>query len=234
MSGASRPNEAPGAVGDGRLRVVVVWATLPREVIVKLGIAALRAIVGILFMGHGLQKLVGRFGGHGLEGTGAAFESMGLRPGKAHAAAAGTSETLGGALLAGGLLTPLGATLLSGTMLTAIRKVHLAKGVWVSNGGYEYNLVLLAVLFAVTDLGPGDWSLDNTLGTRRSGPGWAIAQLAAGAAGSAAAVAFGTRYPNRATPVSGGLSSQAQASQPREDQSDADSDGPIPQPSAAT
>ena len=179
-------------------------------------------------MGHGLQKLVGWFGGDGLEGTGAAFESMGLRPGKVHAAAAGTGETVGGALLAGGLLTPLGATLLSGTMLTAIRKVHLAKGVWASGGGYEYNLVLLAVLFAVTDLGPGDWSLDEALGVRRSGPGWAIAQLTAGAAGSAAAVAIGTRYPDRATSVS-----SAPSSRPPEDQSAADADGRMPQSSAA-
>jgi putative oxidoreductase len=194
----------------------------------KLGIAALRAIVGILFMGHGLQKLAGWFGGHGLEGTGAAFESIGLRPGKAHAAAAGTSETVGGALLAGGLLTPLGATLLSGTMLTAIRKVHLAKGVWASNGGYEYNLVLLAIVFALTDLGPGEWSLDRMLGTRRSGPSWALAQLAAGAAGSAAAVAIGARGSDRPT-----ASSSEPASQREEDETTAAADGRSTQPSAA-
>lgn len=180
-------------------------------------------------MGHGLQKLVGWFGGYGLERTGAAFESMGLRPGKAHAAAAGTSETVGGALLAGGLLTPLGATLLSGTMLTAIRKVHLAKGVWVSDGGYEYNLVLLAVLFAVTDLGPGEWSLDRVLGTRRSGPSWAFAQLAAGAVGSVAAVAIGARGLDRPTEASG-----EPASPREEDQSTAEADGRSPQPSAVS
>jgi putative oxidoreductase len=193
---------------------------------VKLGIAVLRTIVGTLFIGHGLQKLAGWFGGQGLEGTGAAFESLGLRPGKAHAAAAGTSEVVGGALLAGGLLTPLGATLLSGTMLTAIRKVHLANGVWVANGGYEYNVVMLASVFAVTDLGPGDWSLDGALGLRRSGPGWAIAQLAAGAAGSAAAVAIGTREAHRPAPVSSG------PPQPHEERSAADADGRSPHPSA--
>ena len=195
----------------------------------KLGLALLRSIVGVLFMGHGLQKLVGWFGGHGLEGTGAAFESMGLRPGKAHAAAAGTSETVGGALLAGGLLTPLGASLLSGTMLTAIRKVHLANGVWASNGGYEYNLVLLAIVFALTDLGPGEWSLDQVLGTRRSGRAWALTQLAAGAAGSVAAVAIGARGSDRPTAASG-----EPASAREEDQSTAEADGRSAQPSAAS
>jgi putative oxidoreductase len=160
---------------------------------VKLGLALLRMIVGVLFMGHGLQKLAGWFGGHGLAGTGGAFESMGLRPGKVHAAAAGVSETAGGALLASGFLTPLGASLLSGTMITAIRKVHAANGPWVANGGYEYNLVLIAIVFALTDVGPGRWSLDEALGTSRRGPGWALAQLGAGVAGSAVAVAIGSR-----------------------------------------
>jgi len=160
---------------------------------VKLGLAVVRAIVGTLFMGHGLQKLAGWFGGHGLDGTAAFFESLGLRPGKAQAAASGSAETVGGALLGGGFLTPLGASLTSGSMITAIRKVHAKNGVWVSNGGFEYNLVLLGAVFAITDLGPGAWSLDEALGTRRSGPGWAVAQLLAGALGSACAVALGER-----------------------------------------
>jgi putative oxidoreductase len=159
----------------------------------KLGLALLRMIVGTLFMGHGLQKLAGWFGGHGLAGTGAFFEALGLRPGKVQAAASGAAETLGGALLVGGLLTPLGASMISGSMLTAIRKVHAKNGLWVNNNGFEYNLVLLGIVFAVTDLGPGSWSLDEALGVRRRGPAWAIAQLAAGAAGSAAAVALGER-----------------------------------------
>jgi putative oxidoreductase len=169
---------------------------------VKLGLAALRIIVGTLFVGHGLQKLAGWFGGHGLHATGEFFASLGLRPGKVHAAASGVAETAGGALLAGGLLTPLGASLISGSMLTAIRKVHLKNGVWVSDGGFEYNLVLLGAVFALSDLGPGEWSLDEALGTRRSGAGWAVAQLAAGAAGSALAVALGER---QATAANGGV-----------------------------
>src|SRR5437879_10675546 len=133
-----------------------------------LGLAVLRFIVGGLFMGHGLQKLAGWFEGHGLRATGESFEAIGLRPGKAHATAAGLSETTGGALLTAGLLTPVGASLLSGTMITAIRKVHAPKGPWASKGGYEYNLVLLAVLFAITDLGPGRPSLDEAPGIRRA------------------------------------------------------------------
>jgi putative oxidoreductase len=136
---------------------------------------------------------------------------MGLRPGQAHASAAGISETTGGALIAAGLFTPLGASLLSGTMLTAIRKVHAANGVWVSKGGYEYNLVLLADVFAISDLGPGRLSLDEALGIRRAGPGWAIAQLLAGAAGSWAAVTLGERQPAPYSPEGNGARGPEQA-----------------------
>ncbi len=157
----------------------------------KLGLALLRLVVGGLFVGHGMQKLAGKFGGNGLERTGQAFESLGLRPGKTHALAAGVAEAGGGALLAAGAATPIGATLLSATMITAIRTVHAPKGPWLTDGGYEYNLVLLAIVFAVTDVGPGRWSVDAARGRERWGAPWALAQLGAGLAGSAAAIAYG-------------------------------------------
>src|SRR5215210_3774875 len=98
----------------------------------------LRTLMGVLFMGHGLQKLRGWFGGYGIEGTGQFFESVGLRPGKKHATAAGIAETGGGALLTLGLLTPAGAAALIGVMATAVKTVHLENGPWVSEGGWEY------------------------------------------------------------------------------------------------
>jgi putative oxidoreductase len=184
----------------------------------QLGLAALRIVVGGLLTGHGLQKLAGRFGGRGLRATGESFESMGLRPGRAHAALAGGGETAGGLLLAGGLLTPLGAALISGSMLTAIRKVHGPKGVWVADGGYEYNLVLLAALFALTDQGPGRLSLDEALGTRRAGLRWALAELAAGALGSTAALAYAEHRARRAQPSPPAAPRFAEDGAPREPQ----------------
>jgi putative oxidoreductase len=151
-----------------------------------MAISILRAVIGLLFMGHGLQKLAGWFGGHGLEGTGQFFESLGLRPGKRHATAAGAAETTGGALLTLGFLTPVSAVLLTATMATAVKTVHIDKGPWVAEGGWEYNAVLVAALLAITETGPGPASLDRALGIDLSGPGWAIAALAAGAGGAAA------------------------------------------------
>jgi len=154
---------------------------------------ALRAVVGALFIGHGLQKLAGWFGGHGLEGTAAGFEQMGMRPGRRHALAAGLSETAGGLSLVTGFLTPLGASAVTGTMAVAIAKVHAGKGLWNTGGGYEYNLVLGAAAFAIAAEGPGSLSLDARLGTEWSGPGAAAAQLAAGLLGAAAVMQAGAR-----------------------------------------
>jgi putative oxidoreductase len=149
----------------------------------KLGLAAVRVVVGALFFGHGTQKLFGWFGGHGLEGTSGFFDQIGLKPGRRTALAAGAGEAGGGALLALGFLTPLASASLIGVMTQAIRTVHGAKGPWNQDGGWEYNAVLIAAAFAVADAGPGEWSLDHALGLNLKGPAWALAALAAGAAG---------------------------------------------------
>jgi putative oxidoreductase len=151
----------------------------------------LRVVVGLLFIGHGTQKLFGWFGGHGLAGTGGFFENLGLRPGRAHAAAGGLAEAGGGALLALGLITPVGAAAIIAVMTVAIATVHFTKGVWVTNGGYEYNLVMVAVAFALAGVGPGSWSLDNAIGIDWASTGWALAALGAGVLGGALAIAQG-------------------------------------------
>jgi putative oxidoreductase len=161
-----------------------------------MGRLLLRLAVGGFFFGHGTQKLFGWFGGGGLEGTGGFFESnLGLRPGRRHALAAGVAEAGGGTLLALGLATPLAAAALTGVMVTAIRKVHWTNGPWVTNGGYEYNAVLIAAVAALVEAGPGDFSLDEELGLDLAGPAWTVAALAGGALGSLAATATSAPAP---------------------------------------
>jgi putative oxidoreductase len=81
--------------------------------------------------------------------------------------------------------------MLIAVMLVAVWTAHRHHGLWVSDGGYEYNLVLIAVAFAVAGVGAGDWSLDSAFGLDVSGAGWALASLGAGLLGSIVAVAFG-------------------------------------------
>ncbi len=66
---------------------------------------------------------------------------------------------------------------------------------WASNGGFEYNLVLIAALAALVEAGRGPLSLDHVRGHDEHGVGWALAVLAAGAAGSGAVVALARRLP---------------------------------------
>ncbi len=156
-----------------------------------IGFLALHVIVGLLFIGHGAQKLFGSFGGHGIEGTAGFFESIGLKPGRLHATAAGLAELGGGVLIALGLLVPLGAALIIAAMVAAIVTVHRSNGVWVTENGYEYNLVLIAVAFALAGAGAGEFSLDYVLDLDLAGTGWALAALGAGLAGGLGAVVSG-------------------------------------------
>ena len=150
----------------------------------NLGTTAGRGVIGPLFVGHGAQKLWGKFGGHGIEGTGGYFEQLGLRPGQKHARAAGMAELAGGALLTAGALTPVATTLISSTMVTAIRKAHAQNGPWVTEGGFEYNAVLVATMTALAEQGPGTPSVDAALFPGLKGKGIALLSLAAAIAGS--------------------------------------------------
>ncbi len=161
----------------------------------KIARLLLRLVVGSLFVGHGTQKLFGWFGGHGLEATSQMFGHLGLRPPRHHAVAAGAAEAGGGALLVLGMATPMGASALIATMLTAINRVHLKNGPWISNQGYEYNLVLIAAALTLAEIGPGRPSVDAAMGDKLHGPGWALLALAVGAAGAAGAHVYSSSQP---------------------------------------
>lgn len=158
-----------------------------------IGTFALRAVVGGLFVGHGLQKLHGSFGGPGIEGTTQMMSSLRLEPARRNAVAAALSETVGGVGLIAGAATPFAGAALIGAMTTAIRKVHLKQGLWNAGGGFEYNLVLIAAVTAIVAEGPGALSFDALIGRLKWGPLWAAAALGAGIVGSTAVVELGHR-----------------------------------------
>lgn len=79
---------------------------------------------------------------------------LGFRPGRRQALLAGLAETVGGLLLVLGFMTPLGAAAVISVMLVAVFRVHIQRGFFVHNGGYEYNLVLAIAVLTLAFTGP--------------------------------------------------------------------------------
>jgi putative oxidoreductase len=109
----------------------------------------LRVVAGFLFWQHGVQKLLGWFGGQ----TVSTFSLFWF---------AGILETIGGPLIAIGLLTRPVAFLLAGEMFVAYLIAHLPQGFWpIRNGG------VVPLLFGFTFLhlaaaGPGAMALESS------------------------------------------------------------------------
>ena len=154
------------------------------------GILLLRVIVGLVLFAHGTQKLFGWWGGHGIGGTGGFFAGLRFRMPTAMAVVAGVSEA-SGILFAAGLLTPFAALLMTSTMVVAVGSVHVKNGLFSTNGGYEYNLVLWTVATAVSATGPGRFSLDRAFGwdDNISGVWWGVGVLALSLASGALVLA---------------------------------------------
>ena len=151
----------------------------------------LRVVVGLVFAAHGAQNLFGAFSADVLDGTAGFFDQVGLRPGRLYAAGAGACELGGGLLLAIGLVTPFAAAALIAVMTAAVLTVHIRNGFFVTRDGFEYNLTLVAALFALAGVGTGRWSLDHALSLDLAGAGWTLAALAAGVLGGVLAVLGG-------------------------------------------
>ena len=128
------------------------------------GLLLLRMVFGLVMAAHGAQKLFGWFGGYGLAGTGGFFESLGFRPGRFFAMAAGTSELVGGLLVAFGLLGPLGPAMIIAIMIVAAATVHWQHGLFATNNGIEMPLLYGAGAAAIALIGNGAYSLDAALG----------------------------------------------------------------------
>ena len=141
-----------------------------------IGLLLLRLAVGLTLAAHGTQKLFGWFGVPGLSATGQFFTVLGFSSGRRHALMAALGETVSGALLVAGFGTPVAAAMVVSMMLVAIVTVHLGKGFFAKNGGYEYPFVLAVAALTLAYTGPGSFSIDALAGILRSGNFWGIAR----------------------------------------------------------
>jgi putative oxidoreductase len=129
-----------------------------------LALTMIRIAVGLIVAGHGAQKLFGWWGGQGIEKWSGAVASMGFPMPRMFALLVAFAEFFGALMLAAGVLTPIVCAALAVDMIVAIVKVHLAKGFWITKGGYEYTLALLVIFVVFGLYGAPRYSFDAFFG----------------------------------------------------------------------
>jgi putative oxidoreductase len=127
------------------------------QILQSTGLLALRAIIGVVFLAHGLDKL------DDMAGTERFFDSLGIPAPALMAPVATITEVVAGVLLIIGLLTPLAGVALAIDMAVALVAAHADGGFFVTDGGYEYVLVLGVATLSLAATGPGRFSLDAAL-----------------------------------------------------------------------
>ncbi|WP_354697697.1 quinone oxidoreductase TQO [Paraconexibacter sp. AEG42_29] len=128
-----------------------------RDTRVDAALLIVRAVVGLAFLLHGLDKL------GDLSGVEQNFDGLGIPVPELMAPFVALTETVGGALLIAGLLTPLAGLALGIDMIVAYATVHTGKGFFAGDGGYELVLLLGASSFALMIAGAGRFSVDAAL-----------------------------------------------------------------------
>lgn len=122
---------------------------------VHFSLLVVRVVAGVIFAAHGAQKLFGAFEGPGMEKTVEMMGQIGYL--------VAIAEFFGGLGLVVGLFTRFSAASLIGVMVGAIWMVHGKNGFFLSNGGYEYNLALIGLLFPILVVGAGRYAVGHLL-----------------------------------------------------------------------
>lgn len=133
----------------------------------------LRLVLAVVIFPHGAQKLLGWFGGNGFSGTMDFFTgTMGIP--WIFALLVVLAEFFGPLGLVVGMLTRVAAAGIGAVMTGAVLMVHLQHGFfmnWQGNKageGFEFHLLVLAIVVALLIKGGGRWSLDGVLARRAS------------------------------------------------------------------
>ena len=131
-------------------------------------LTVLRLVLGVVFLAHGSQKMLGWFGGYGFTATMGFFTQTAHIP-AVFAFLAIAAEFFGGLGLIVGLLSRIAAFGITVNMLVAIFMVHLPNGLFMNwtgqqqGEGFEYHLLVLAITVALMIRGGGAFSLDRAI-----------------------------------------------------------------------
>ena len=132
---------------------------MTKETAKDLSMFVLRLVLGAIFIMHGGQKLFGIFGGIGIDGTTKMMEGLGFSAPHSVALIWSSIEFAGGILLVLGIIARYSAILIIGIMLLSVWKINLAYGFFLQNGGFEYNLLIIAACVPLVCMGGGRWSV---------------------------------------------------------------------------
>ena len=121
-----------------------------------LGLALLRVTLGIVFMAHGLQKLIA----WGWGGAAPFFAEAGIPLASVAAPLVILVEILGGCALVLGMASRIAAALLAVVMVVALVTVHWPHGFFMPNG-YEFVMVLAVANLTIVVAGPGEPAAEN-------------------------------------------------------------------------
>lgn len=117
----------------------------------------IRLMAGLSLIAHGYPKFFA------LPANAAFFDAAGFSPGLLWALLTALTETVGGLLLAVGLLTRLACIPILLFLLTAVH-YHSQFGFYWNARGFEYPLFWSIVVFHFLIHGGGRWSIDRLLG----------------------------------------------------------------------
>jgi putative oxidoreductase len=144
--------------GSAPARAPVRW-----HVGADLGLLVLRVTLGVIFIGHGAQKVFGVFGGSGIGGLTEFLASNGFGQPSLLAGLIAVIELAGGSMVLLGLGTQLAAAGLLAMMINAVW-LKLGGGLLGSRGdGYELEFALAGIAAAVVLIGPGRIAVDRAI-----------------------------------------------------------------------
>jgi len=112
--------------------------------------AAMRIVTGLLFLFHGLQKVLGLYGGQ--------VQAVGSLPW-----VAGVIEVTGGILVMVGLFTAVAAFICSGEMAAAYFMAHFPKAFWPIENQGELAALYSFVFLYIASRGGGPLSVDRVV-----------------------------------------------------------------------
>ena len=130
-------------------------ATNTQNVWTDRGLLLLRAILGVVFIAHGAQKLFV----YGLPGVAGSLASLGIPFPEVNAVLITATEFGGGLALLAGAATRVAAAFVAFAMGVAVVTVHLSHGFFAPQG-VEFPLTLLVANLAIVLTGAGRYSVD--------------------------------------------------------------------------